>query len=141
MLIVINPLSFVRTPKVEKYEGKALSISECKTLLNELNNTKTPVLYIQSIDDPIVPYMLSGKLIKEQCPNVRCYFFDNKGHNPNYSSEAVSYMRDAFSKLSLYKNQEELYNYLDSLDWIKMTNQDENVFALIFDFLSFVGKE
>lgn len=49
MLIVVNPLSFVRTPKVTKYEGKALSIEECKILLTELNKNQGSDYYLPTL--------------------------------------------------------------------------------------------
>lgn len=64
----------------------------------------------------------------------------NKGHNPNYTEKAVQYLGEyvnAKTALARKKNltEEEKKQFVSSYDWDKMTEQDEKVWAEIFDCL------
>lgn len=102
-----------------------------------LNTTKADVLCIHSLDDQMVLPEYSINLIKENVFNnhVEYLFVNNKKHNPNYSEDAVNYMHDSFNKLNEIFNEEEKIQFLEGLDWIRMTNQDEEVFSKIIAFL------
>jgi hypothetical protein len=65
---------------------------------------------------------------------------NGKGHNPNYTAEAVKYLGE-FSALraKLLKNKkatdEEKARFVASFDWHRMTAQDEEVWKEIFAHL------
>jgi len=69
----------------------------------------------------------------------------NKGHNPNYTEEAVAYLDD-FSKAraKLLRKKEltsqEKASFVSSFDWKMMTMQDEKVWAAIFEHLDIIVK-
>ena len=72
--------------------------------------------------------------------NVKFLFVTNKGHNPNYTEEAVKYLDEfgkARVKLVRTKNvtAEDKKKFVASYDWKKMTEQDESVWNVIFEHL------
>ena len=72
--------------------------------------------------------------------NVRLMLVANKGHNPNYTEEAVSYL-EGFGKAraKLARNKKataaDKAAFVASYDWDKMTVQDESVWKEIFEHL------
>ena len=107
-----------------------------------LSNSKTKALLIYSEDDPMcrrVHYdLLRSKLEGQE--NVRFLFVKGKGHNPNYTEEAVWYL-NAFGKAraQLVRKKgltaEEKASFVASYDWERMTVQDEAVWKTIFEHL------
>ncbi len=107
-----------------------------------LSQSKTKALLIYSENDSmclrkhydILQANLEGR------DNIRFLFVKNKGHNPNYTEEAVKYLNE-FSKarvqLSRKKrlSDEEKAAFVASYDWDKMTKQDEAVWETIFEHL------
>lgn len=72
--------------------------------------------------------------------NVRFLFVTDKGHNPNYTKEAVQYLNEfgkARVKLVRQKNltAEDKKAFVSSYDWKKMTEQDAEVWNEIFAHL------
>lgn len=109
-----------------------------------LSETKARALLIYSDNDKMchkaVHYdalceALSGK------DNVKFILEHNKGHNPNYTEDAVKYLSEyvkAKNKLSSKKKlvtPEQKADFLAAWDWNRMTAQDENVWGEIFAFL------
>jgi hypothetical protein len=77
---------------------------------------------------------LSGK------ENVKFILEKCKGHNPNYTSDAVNYLGKfgkARAKLAKRKNAgaEDKKNFVSSFDWDRMTVQDEALWDKIFAHL------
>ena len=109
-----------------------------------LSETKARALLIYSDNDKMchkaVHYdalyeALSGK------DNVKFILERNKGHNPNYTEDAVKYLGEyvkAKNKLSAKKKlvtPEQKAEFLAAWDWNRMTAQDEKVWGEIFAFL------
>ena len=73
--------------------------------------------------------------------NVKFILVFDKGHNPNYTKNAVLYLNEYLkekSKLLKKKKlvtEEEKRNFVSKFDWNKMTEQDEAVFKEIFDWI------
>jgi pimeloyl-ACP methyl ester carboxylesterase len=73
--------------------------------------------------------------------NVKLMLVSGKGHNPNYTKDAVSYLGEyvsAKSKLAKKKKLEteaEKKAFIASWDWGRMTAQDESVWKEIFAWL------
>lgn len=73
--------------------------------------------------------------------NVELVLVQGKGHNPNYTADAVQY-KDAFfadltkmRKKGKLKTKEQKDAFVASYDWHRMTAQDEDVWAKVFEAL------
>ena len=73
--------------------------------------------------------------------NVELVLGQGKGHNPNYTADAVQY-KDAFfadltkmRKKGKLKTGEQKDAFVASYDWHRMTAQDEDVWAKVFEAL------
>lgn len=107
-----------------------------------LSESKTKALLIYSENDMMCrrnhyDTLKAGLDGKE---NVKFLFVTNKGHNPNYTEEAVKYLDEfgaARAKLARNKNasKEEKAKFVASYDWKRMTEQDEAVWSVIFEHL------
>ena len=107
-----------------------------------LSESKTKALLIYSENDMMCrrnhyDTLKAGLDGKE---NVKFLFVTNKGHNPNYTEEAVRYLDEfgkARVKLVRTKNvtAEDKKKFVASYDWKKMTEQDESVWNVIFEHL------
>ena len=66
---------------------------------------------------------------------------EGKGHNPNYTESAVKLkdeffaIRDEKLKSGALDSAEAKADFVNSFDWVRMTEQDETVFSQIFEFL------
>ena len=107
-----------------------------------LKNSKTKALLIYSENDQLCrrkhyDILKSGLVGRE---NVEFLFVSNKGHNPNFTEDAVKYLGEfgaARAKLARKKNltKEEKARFVASYDWERMTAQDDSVWQKIFDHL------
>ncbi len=112
--------------------------------VDTLSNTDAKVLLIYSSNDKLVireiHHGLLTKGLKDK-KNVRILLEENKGHNPNYTADAVAYLgeysADMTRKLKDKALQTEAQKkaFRDSWDWDRMTVQDEAVWAEIFKTL------
>lgn len=110
--------------------AQTLATSQTKALLIYSENDK---LCVRSHYD-LLRARLEGK------ENVHLWLVHDKGHNPNYTVEAVAYLErfgKARSKLLRKKGvtAEQKAAFVASFDWEKMTQQDENVWRVIFEHL------
>jgi pimeloyl-ACP methyl ester carboxylesterase len=112
--------------------------------LDALENTKSKVLIIHSKDDKTVNYNLHfSRLLDEfkDKSNITLVSLENKNHNPTYTSSAVKYKENFFISLKRYKKsrlpktEETDEKFKSSFDFYKMTEQDDEVYKLISDFL------
>ena len=110
-----------------------------------LAQTKAKVLLIYSENDPTVhkaPHYdslvaaLSGK------ENIRFLLVQNKGHNPNFTEDAVVY-KDTFfkeytkaAKRKHLETPEQQKAFMARYDWDRMTAQDEAVWQQIIEHLN-----
>ncbi len=70
--------------------------------------------------------------------NVELLLESQKGHNPNYTADAVAYLGELSEKVkkaAKLKTPEERAAFRDSFDWDRMTAQDERVWEKILAFL------
>ena len=118
-----------------------VNFNACKTLAS----TDAQVLLIYSANDALVKKevhydalyrALSGR------ENVRFLLVENKGHNPNYTEDAVQclaqYTKDLTGQLKKLQlgTVEERKAFLKNYDWKRMTEQDESVWKVILDTLA-----
>jgi dipeptidyl aminopeptidase/acylaminoacyl peptidase len=110
--------------------------------ITTLSNSKVKGLLIYSDNDKlcrISHYHLLKQALGER-ENLRFLLVKNKGHNPNYTVDAIGLL-DKFSKerakLIKKKNisKEEKDRFISSFDWDKMTQQDGEVWNEIFAHL------
>ena len=107
-----------------------------------LSHSKTKALLIYSEDDPMckkVHYDILEKGLKDK-ENVTLMLCNNKGHNPNYTEDAVKILGEfgkARAKLARNKKTtaEDKAMFVASYDWDAMTVQDEAVWQKIFEHL------
>ena len=107
-----------------------------------LSESKTKALLIYSEDDQMcrrVHYdiLKAGLADKDNVSFILC---KNKGHNPNYTEDAVKLLGEfgkARAKIARNKKAtaEDKRRFVDSFDWNAMTVQDEAVWSDIFAHL------
>ena len=110
--------------------------------IETLSKSSIKALLIYSEDDQMCKLrhyeMLKAGL--DGKPNVEFLFVNGKGHNPNYTEDAVKYLGEfgkARAKLLKNKNvtRQDKASFVASFDWERMTAQDENVWVTIFEHL------
>ena len=109
-----------------------------------LSNTGVPVLLIYSDNDKLVireiHHGLLSKGLKDK-KNVRILLEEGKGHNPNYTADAVAYLAEYSADMTrklkdkALNTQAQKKAFRESWDWHRMTQQDEKVWAEIFKTL------
>ncbi|MBE6620656.1 MAG: alpha/beta hydrolase [Ruminococcaceae bacterium] len=110
--------------------------------LESLSSAQTKALLIYSEDDHLCR-KVHYDILKEGLAgkgNVRFLLVKNKGHNPNYTEDAVKLLGEfgkARAKFAKKKNAtpEEKAQFVASFDWDGMTAQDEAVWQEIFAHL------
>lgn len=111
--------------------------------VDTLLKTNAKVLLIYSDNDKMIKKsqydMLKSAL--ESKENIKFILEHNKGHNPNYTCDAVEYLgrysADVQKKTrkKLLETDEQKKAFVKSFDWNAMTEQDENVWNKIFEVL------
>ena len=110
--------------------------------METLKNTTAKALLIYSDNDPLCKrehYDMLNDGLKGN-DNVSLMLVADKGHNPNYTEEAVKYLGEfsaARAKLLKRRNltAEDKKSFVDSFDWNRMTEQDAAVWSAIFAHL------
>lgn len=106
-----------------------------------LKGTGVPVLLVYSYNDKLVNREIHHDALKKGLAdrkNVRILLEENKGHNPNYTADAVAYLAEYTAEMTrLLKDKKltaesEKKAFRDKWDWNRMTQQDEKVWAEIF---------
>ena len=110
--------------------------------VESLSGTNAKVLLVYSANDKMVNPAVHFDALKaglSHKENVRFLLEENKGHNPNYTADAVAYLgqysADVGKKKKSLTTDEAKKAYRDSWDWHRMTAQDETVWAEIFKTL------
>ncbi len=112
--------------------------------VKSLSESSVKALLIYSEDDTLcrkAHYDLLKEGLKNK-ENVSFLLVNNKGHNPNYTEDAVKYLGQfgkERAKLLKKKNlsDNEKAAFVASFDWNRMTAQDDTVWKKIFEHLSF----
>ncbi len=110
--------------------------------IDSLKSTDAVALLIYSDNDSLVKKEKHFDALKKAFEARKNTFFileKNKGHNPNYTADAVLYLADYMKMLSKQKTasktDEQKKEFVNSLDLDRMTAQDEAVWKKIFDVL------
>lgn len=110
--------------------------------VESLSGTDAQVLLVYSENDKMVNKAVHFDTLKNGLShkeNIRFLLVENKGHNPNYTEDAVAYLgqysADVAKKAKKLTTADARKAYVDSWDWHRMTAQDETVWAEIFKTL------
>ncbi len=111
--------------------------------IDSYNHKQLKALIIHSQDDNIISFSNHAMYLYNGIKNdqVEFYFVNNKLHNPNYSLNAVKYMTTSFSQYFSLLNEgkltslKEKIDYFNTLDFVLMTEQDEEIMNLIVSFI------
>ncbi len=112
--------------------------------VDALKETGVKVLLIQSKDDTMVPISCGLEYVRSRISNdnVSYLVVEGKYHNPNYTADAVQYMGQVFGEYNqLVKDRklktfEQKQAFMDQKDFIRMTEQDPEVWRSIFDLMA-----
>ena len=124
------------------YERKTNPVFSDFNAVESLSKSKTQALLIYSDNDKLcrrVHYDILYSHLKDK-ENVSLMLVGGKGHNPNYTVDAVRLLEDFVAKRGkLLKNKKltdkEKKDFVSSYDFDKMTAQDESVWDKIFHHL------
>lgn len=109
-----------------------------------LSNSDTCALIIHSPNDHMVKYKKHFLKMKNALANKKSISFltvPNTDHNPTYTEAAVRAKRDFQAKLKRAHKKNKLSTtedceaFVKSLDWYQITEQNEAVWAKIYEFL------
>ena len=107
-----------------------------------LSKTEAKTLLIYSDNDTLCPKSVHYDALKSGLKNrnnIKLLLVSNKGHNPNYTEDAVKYLGEYLEKSKKMKNKlktdEQKKAFVDSWDWNRMTAQDDAVWNEIFNCL------
>ncbi len=112
--------------------------------VDALRKADSKVLLIYSDNDNLCKKEVHFDELKKELSgksNIEFILEKNKGHNPNFTEEAVKYKDEFFgiltrkTKKKQLETKEEKENFKKSFDWHKMTEQDEKVWKEILTFL------
>ena len=112
--------------------------------IETLYNSKAKALLIYSDNDQLCSKKVHFDALKNALDgreNITFVLEHSKGHNPNYTTDAVAYLGEfikARTKLLKQKKpltDEQKKQFVASFDWDRMTKQDEAVWNKIFEHL------
>lgn len=112
--------------------------------VDSLKKSNADALLIYSDNDTLVKsntqYQVLYDELKER-PNTKFMLVNEKGHNPNYTKDAVMYLNEYTAtktkllKKKKLKTEKSRLEFVNSFDWNKMTQQDEEVWNQIINHL------
>ena len=128
---------------IMKYEQRVAKEYNKIDVPKYLGNTTDNILFIQSVDDPMVPYETSLKIAEDaNNSHIKIIKMNGRKHNPNYTEEAVQYMNQvfgAFNRRVMDKkiaSDEERIAYFKDVSIERLTEQDQKLFDQIFGFIN-----
>lgn len=111
--------------------------------LEYLKTTKDKIFFIQSDDDPMVPYIIALNEVEQiDNPNIKTLRVTGKKHNPNYSLDAVNYMNEIFGqynellKKKKIRSDENRINFFKDVSLSRLTEQDKDIVSAISEFIN-----
>ena len=136
-------LRFYR-PSVMRLEHESNPMYSLIDARKSLKNSQSRILYIASDNDPTVKTAYHFDTLKNSPPegaDIEFCLVHGKLHNPNYSASAVAEL-DKMSKAmtegmkkKAFETTEAVDAFRNSWDWEKITEQDEELWNKIFDFI------
>ena len=113
--------------------------------IESLSKTDAKVLLIYSDNDQLVRKSIHFDMLKEGLShkeNIEFLLVENRGHNPNYTEDAVKYLAEYTAAVNKANKNKELETeeqkkaFVASFDWDRMTAQDDEVWARILECLA-----
>ena len=132
-----------RKPLMEMETASNPDFVGCNAV-KSLSGTAAKVLLVYSENDAMVKKAIHFDALHNGLAgkdNIRFLLVPNKGHNPNYTEEAVAYLALYSSAVGKKLKKKELETdaqkqlFLASFDWDRMTEQDVVVWGKIFKTL------
>ena len=128
---------------VLKYERKVGKAYDKIDLPKYLGNVDKNILFISSVDDPMVPYETSLKIAEDtHNPHIQIIKMEGRKHNPNYTEAAVNYMAEVFGDFNRrvmdkkIASDEERIAYFKDASIARLTEQDQTLFDQIVAFIN-----
>lgn len=109
--------------------GKYSFANNFRTLKNKNN-----VMVLHSKDDHMVKYEYNTSKLLKKNPKINSLIFNNKRHNPNYTSESVIRLTEYSSKASKLKG-DELVEFKKSTDFLSLGKLDKEIMQKIMEFI------
>lgn len=112
--------------------------------IETLSKTTAKALLIYSDNDKLCSKRVNFDAMKKALDpksNIEFLLENKKGHNPNYTTDAVAYLNEYVAAKNKLIKQKKLITdmqrteFLASFDWDRMTKQDEAVWKKIFECL------
>ena len=112
--------------------------------LQTLGQTNAKVLLIASADDKVVQKAHHFDVMKQALShreNIHFLLTDHKGHNPSYTCDAARYKDEFFAQFQKLTKKKKLETkaqqeaFMSGFDWMRMTEQDEQVWTEIINHL------
>lgn len=137
-------LSFMRKPVIE-LEASYYPDYITANAIDALDNFKGNALIFHSKDDNVLNVKLHFNKLQKALylkENIKFVLVDKKGHNPNYTTEAVKLLKaflkekSKLMKKGLLNTKEAQDEFINKFNWYKITEQDETVWKLIFETLN-----
>lgn len=139
-----GPLSVYRKNILALEKNTNPEYFDCDAVTS-LKKTNAKALLIYSDNDKNVNKHIHFDMLKTALngrDGTKFLLVKNKGHNPNYTQRAVTYLNDYLNRLTKESKRKNLCTpeqklaFLNSFDWHRMTEQDDFVWDEIFDFLN-----
>ncbi len=111
---------------------------------NRRDDVKTKSMLIHSKDDKIVSFSMNFEALRAKFKNDKRFLFIEtygKNHNPSYTLDAIKYKSAFFNDLRKknkkgeLKTDEEKAAFVSSYNWRRMTEQDMDIWNMIFEFI------
>ncbi len=112
--------------------------------VDALSDSDVKALILHSEDDPTVSCRVHFDLLQRSLAekeNITFLKVTGKGHNPNYTTDAVAYKDRFFAAYKKALRKKALVTdaqkqaFLGRFDWKRMTEQDMEIWKTIFEFL------
>jgi len=141
--VLRGPLALFRKTLYEYEKSQNGEYAEASAE-NSLRAAGIPALLIHSADDRTVSIKRHFEALKKalyDCDFVEFLSVEGKGHNPNYTADAVAYKDRFFEqyterrKNGLLKTDVQKEEFIASYDWERMTMQDGEIWERILEFL------
>lgn len=141
--VLSGPLALFRKTVFEYERSQNGKYAEAQAE-NSLRDAGVPALIIHSTDDKTVSAKHHFDKLREalsDCNHVEFISVYGKGHNPNYTADAVAYKDRFFIELTekrkagLLETDEQKASFIASFDFERMTEQDGEIWEKIITFL------